>query len=341
MGITSRYMIAAAAGRGLASYTRALGIDLNPLASALDLDPADFQTTAAQVEMDHFSRLLEVLATVSGDDCFGLHYGQVYKLGDSGALGFALANAQDLRTAIQVYAKYISLFVDHAYFEVKTGVESCVIEWHYSPLIRKTEQFADFGVMLTFRHFQLHAGVDVFPSEIHVERSMPKSTLNHRKLLTSNVIFNSPVNRLVFSSVNFDSSNAGADPRLFEMACAQCDQYLKAIAKPKALVPSVKEKILALLSLGEATLPSVSRQIGLGSRTLQRRLAAEGASFEKLVEESRKELSDRLLADTGFGISDIAYRCGYSTVSAYSRAVKAWHGRPPARHRKQERSLLS
>jgi AraC-like DNA-binding protein len=334
MGITSQYNVAAAAGRGLEAYTRQLGIDLAPLATAVRLDIADFQRTDVRLDMDKFTRLLELLATVSGDDCFGLHYGQDYKLGDSGALGFAISNAPDLRTAINVYAKYISLFVEHAYFDVSIGASSGKIEWHYSPLVRKTDQFADLGLMLTCRHFQLHAGEDCAPSEIMLERSKPKSAPGHSKLLTPNVTYNSRMNRLVFPSDKLDNTNSHADARLFEIMCAQCDQYLKAIAKPKSLVPLVKEKILAVLSIGEATLPLVSKQVGIGSRSLQRHLASEGKSYEKLVEETRRELSDRLLLETDFGLAEIAHRCGYTTMSAYSRAAKAWYGRSPASYRK-------
>jgi AraC-like DNA-binding protein len=338
MGITSKYNVAAAAGRGLESYVRNLGIDLVPLAAAVGLDPADFQRLDIRVDMDRFTRLLELLATVSGDDCFGLHYGQAYKLGDSGALGFAISNAPDFRSAIGVYAKYISLFVDHAYFDVKIGDVSSKIEWHYSPLIKKAEQFADFGLMLTCRHFQRHVGEDCMPTELILERSKPKSQLDHTKLLTPNVTYNSSVNRLVFPSNKLSSTNSSADVRLFEMMCAQCDQYLKMIERPKALVPLVKEKIIAVLSMGEATLPLVSTQVGMGIRSLQRRLAAEGKSFEKLVEESRRELSDKLLVETDLGLAEIAYRCGYASASAYSRAAKAWYGQPPTSYRKHRRS---
>ena len=74
----------------------------------------------------------------------------------------------------------------------------------------------------------------------------------------------------------------------------------------------------------------------MSERSLQRRLGELGTTFEALVEETRRNLSDRLLA-TATPLSEISYRCGYSNASAYSRAARGWYGMAPQAKRRHLR----
>jgi AraC-like DNA-binding protein len=76
-----------------------------------------------------------------------------------------------------------------------------------------------------------------------------------------------------------------------------------------------------------------ARRLGLSARTLQRRLAGEGASFEQLVDAVRSELAARYLEDRRLSLNDVAFLLGYSDVGAFHRAHKRWTGKTPRRAR--------
>jgi len=79
----------------------------------------------------------------------------------------------------------------------------------------------------------------------------------------------------------------------------------------------------------------VSRRLGMSERTLQRRLTEAGTSFWETYENTRDELSIRLLKDTDLPLEEISHQVGYSSQSAYSRAVKRWHGISPLQLRQR------
>ncbi len=65
------------------------------------------------------------------------------------------------------------------------------------------------------------------------------------------------------------------------------------------------------------------------SRTLQRRLARAGTSFEALCDDARRTAAETYLRDTTLSISEVTYLLGYSEPAAFHRAFKRWHGKTP------------
>jgi len=74
---------------------------------------------------------------------------------------------------------------------------------------------------------------------------------------------------------------------------------------------------------------TVARELGLGSRTLARRLEAEGLTFSSLLEKLRRDLARRYLADDHLSISQIAWLLGYREIAAFSHAFKRMTGKTP------------
>jgi AraC-like DNA-binding protein len=71
-------------------------------------------------------------------------------------------------------------------------------------------------------------------------------------------------------------------------------------------------------------------------RTLQRRLKAHGISYQKLLENLRKDLAKSYLRERRLAIGELAYLLGYSEPSAFQRAFKRWTGMTPDNFRRHE-----
>jgi len=67
----------------------------------------------------------------------------------------------------------------------------------------------------------------------------------------------------------------------------------------------------------------------MSGRTLQRRLSDRGYSFQKVVDEARRELAERLLKGTEYPLAEVAFLTGFSEQSAFNRAFKRWAGQTP------------
>lgn len=77
----------------------------------------------------------------------------------------------------------------------------------------------------------------------------------------------------------------------------------------------------------------VAREMAMSSRTLNRRLKDEGASFSRISEQVRIEHAEQLLLDKSLLVHEVARRVGFADASSFTRAFKRVTGRTPAEHR--------
>jgi AraC-like DNA-binding protein len=73
-----------------------------------------------------------------------------------------------------------------------------------------------------------------------------------------------------------------------------------------------------LLPLGSCSMARVSRDLGVQSRTLHRRLTAEGQSFSAIVQATRVRLATHYLANERYSLTEISGLLGFATPSAFS-----------------------
>lgn len=92
-----------------------------------------------------------------------------------------------------------------------------------------------------------------------------------------------------------------------------------------------------LLPTRNCCLNTIAAQLGFNPRTLQRELAADGKSFEKILDSARQRLADELLSNQEMPLIQVAALLGYSEQSTFSRACKRWFGCSPLQRRKQLR----
>lgn len=88
------------------------------------------------------------------------------------------------------------------------------------------------------------------------------------------------------------------------------------------------------LSSGRPTREHVARALGVSTRTLQRRLAENGTTFDGVVRQVRERLALELLSRHDLHLEDVATAIGYQDQSTFKRAFRTWTGITPAAHRR-------
>ncbi|HPA37983.1 MAG TPA: helix-turn-helix transcriptional regulator, partial [Phenylobacterium sp.] len=72
-----------------------------------------------------------------------------------------------------------------------------------------------------------------------------------------------------------------------------------------------------------------AKALGMSQATLRRRLSAEDASFEAVLDALRRDMAQAYLSDGRLSVNETAYLLGFSDPSAFSRAFKRWTGKAP------------
>jgi AraC-like DNA-binding protein len=81
-------------------------------------------------------------------------------------------------------------------------------------------------------------------------------------------------------------------------------------------------------------LETLSAELGISPRTLQRRLYEEGQSFSELIRDVQQEVAERLLLDTSLSVQEVSSRVGFANPASFSRAFHLWTGQSPRDYRR-------
>ena len=77
----------------------------------------------------------------------------------------------------------------------------------------------------------------------------------------------------------------------------------------------------------------VAAELGLHPRTLHRRLATEGTSFQKIKDEVRRDILRYYLEQTDIDFAHVSEKLGFSEQSVMTRSCNNWFGASPTRLR--------
>lgn len=99
--------------------------------------------------------------------------------------------------------------------------------------------------------------------------------------------------------------------------------------------PSLRRVLAAYLGELTPDIKIAAEIAGMSVRSLQRRLAADGLSFSRILDQARFECAKPLLRQSDMKLTDIAFELGYSDQAHFTRAFRRWAGISPREFRRQ------
>ena len=84
----------------------------------------------------------------------------------------------------------------------------------------------------------------------------------------------------------------------------------------------------------------MAAMLGLSVRTLQRRLAAEGATFAGLLDEARSQLAQVYVEASARPLAEVAGQLGFQSQAAFNHWHQARFGEPPGARRRRASAAL-
>ncbi|MEH0416241.1 AraC family transcriptional regulator [Streptomyces sp. B21-083] len=118
-------------------------------------------------------------------------------------------------------------------------------------------------------------------------------------------------------------------------------EYLEAhYTDPRdSVTTTVRSAVGRALGTVPARIDMVAAWLHTHPRTLQRRLAQEGTSFQAIVDDVRKKAAHRLLTGTDMPFSQVASLVELAGQAALTRAARRWFGRTPTQVRRDARRV--
>jgi AraC-like DNA-binding protein len=171
----------------------------------------------------------------------------------------------------------------------------------------------------------------VRPTEVHLSIRRPPDDSEYRRILGVPVRFDQPESGVYLRRADLSQPVAGADPQAAQLLDAAIRDQMAAVG------PNFSQQVLhrlrPMMLRGEATSLEMATQMGCHVRTLSRRLAKEGVSFQLLLDQVRHQTACELLALTDLKISEIAHSLKYSAHAPFIEAFRRWCGQTPSQWR--------
>jgi AraC-like DNA-binding protein len=330
--------IQVAATAGILEAIASAGGDVGWAVREANLTLEELSQPEQRVPLRKFVSLIEAASASTGDDCFGAHLGQTCAFRELGLPGYLATFAPDVQSALSSFSRYYYLLGDatDVRFDLREGLASFtyrVLDPHSWPRRQDAEQVLTMIVRL----LRGWIGHDWKPAAIWFEHQRPKTARELEGILGCPVRFDCEANTVWFDESAAAHRNPGSDERLFQILSWFAKTVMRSHGPDPAEAKTFREQVMACIdtcaNLGNVSIHSVGRALGLEARTFQRRLSAEKTSFRELLEEYQQGEAAKLLARTSLAEKEIAVRLGYGSLPAFIRAFRRWNGLTPGQFR--------
>jgi AraC-like DNA-binding protein len=339
--------VAAAYAQTAVATAQDLGVAPAALAAALDWPEDALDPGRDSLAVTDYIALLDAAATLAGDPIFGLHVGLHARLSTYPYYGLVVCACTTLREAFAQTRRYEGLA--HDLGRSRMTIEDSIATYYWdcpwlaSCTPAQARHLCDsvLAGIVTFVSWLAHARVPV--REIGMPYAAPDAAIQaaHRQVFDAPALYGVPVAYGRFDAALLDRPVPNADASMFNVLQRHAEELLAArlreTAEPR-IVADVRREVAAQLASDRARLDDVAAALGLTARTLQRKLAEAGTSFQGVHDAARQALAEELLRDSRLNLTDVAYLLGYREQSSFSRACRDWFGNTPARTRERLRA---
>lgn len=160
----------------------------------------------------------------------------------------------------------------------------------------------------------------------------------YRRYFGCEVLFGQNEDGVVFSEQDMACPITNPDPTTYQAATSFIDTEFTQQSPPLSV--QVRGWVIQCLGTGHCTNEEVAAKLNMHSRTLHRRLAAEGTSFQQIKDEVRRDAMLYYVQHTNLEFSSISERLGFAEPSVLTRRCNLWFSASPTKLRLQSRSIM-
>jgi len=328
-----RLLAAAAAHRGVApaEVLAAHGVDLAIL-SELDA------RVPAQTVLALWAELPERLALPD----FGLWLAELAVGADTGSLGEHLVKSAP--TLGEGLCRLIAFErVLHGVSATSLTLEGDVAQIRHQPPFGAgpgTIPALEFAFAWLVGVARRNTGVAIVPRSVSFAHPSSAPSARYESVFGVAPAFGATVSLLELHARDLSLPQRTADELVARLVERHARALLSQIPSGDGLASRARAWIAERLARGEletASVAALSSAIGVSARSLQRRLAAEGTSYQALLDDVRHALSLEYLTQPELSVAEIAFALGFAEESAFHRAFFRWAGITPGEQRRKLR----
>lgn len=303
------------------------------------MDIATLDNPDTPVPMTAGVALLARAAVVTGDDSIGLHLAEHADLRSVDTHYYAMTASTTLGAAYERLSRYQRLIHETTRIEMSESDVGLTLRHVLPGGVSAPRQTAEFLLAAWVRTGRMATASDWHPLEVRFAHPSPRDTREHTRVFCAPLLFSAGENAVVIAKSLLTLPCVGADPVLASLMDRHAGEHMPRTPAVGTMFPErVRDVLDRQLHDGEPRAAATAARLKMSLRTLNRMLASEGLTYRRLLDQLRYDLARDYLRDPHTSIGEVAFRLGFSELSAFSRAYKRWTGHAPnqARARTQD-----
>ncbi|MBX3587510.1 MAG: AraC family transcriptional regulator [Ramlibacter sp.] len=314
------------------------GIDVPRLFRAAQLDMRQLDDPDARFTAEKVSQLWELAVAWSGNPALGMSRDLSARYVNFDVVGYAMLACSSLRAALENLARYLALISDAATFQLMPeGGECWLVLGHMGNTRRVPRQRQEYGLLTLLTLCRWLARRELPALRADFIFPVPAQMAPYEAAFECPLRFDQPATRILLASEDLDAPMPSRNAPLLALHERVMNERLVSLGNVSTSY-RVTGEIVRRLHTGEPRREDIAASLALTDRTLQRRLHAEKTSYQQLLDEARRELARKYLADDRHSLAQIADLLGFVDQSNFFRACRRWFGLPPGQYRQQLRA---
>lgn len=318
---------------GAAQLLGELGVDAGALAADCGLDPAAWSQPDLPLPGEAVVAFFEGAAERSGCEDFGIRLASRQDLSVLGPLWLTMRSAQTVRDALQVLVQFFVVHTSGALVGIEPQADGGAIFTYAlsAGVSSRDRQTIELGLALLCNELRQHCGAAWLPRAALFAHGPPKSVASHRRVFGARLHFAQERNAVWLDPACLDTPMSG---RSLPTHAVLKKLLVSRVDGAQAVAAKVEAAMRALMPFADCGREQVARVADLSQRTLQRRLAEAGTSFQDLRDRVRADIALKYLRQSSLQAVQIAEILGYSEPAAFTRAFRRQHGVTPSAARR-------
>jgi AraC-like DNA-binding protein len=304
---------------------RDLGVSVDRVLRRADLPPGLLTLADPIVDVDQYYRLWAALTAEADNPDLGLHLGQALNIEDFDPALFAAACSPNMLAAVRRLARYKRLFGPFA-LDVQESAHQLSIRFFCVDRPDVPRQLGLAEQVFQVRWIRNSTRHPVQPLRV----SMPEPPTNPafgayfgvRPCVDSEYT-------VVFSRVDAERPFLTRNPRYWQSLEPVLSRRLSDLDADTSTTERLRAALMELLPAGQSTRADAAKMLGMGERTLQRRLGTEATTYTAVLAKVREQLAQHYLTTTDIPVSEISFLLGYDDPNSFFRAFKRWTALTP------------
>ena len=256
-----RPMISVAATTGLLETIGSAGANPDQVLRALELDRAVLSNPEGFIPCSTFARLLEEAARVTGDPCFGLHFGERFNVKNIGPLAYVVLNSPTIAVADEHVARYFKLYNQAAKVFFTVEEQRAYLQYVLQDLdIDVPRQQNEYSMVIRLNTIRMMVGSQWAPLEIRFAHPAPEQTSEHLRIFRAPVLFGYATNAFVIEREFLERQVPAADERLYEIMRRYLERVLEEMPQEDEVLASARRAVADSMREGHPNLTRWQRK---------------------------------------------------------------------------------